>query len=331
MARIDISKLVAEINAKYSNKKKSRACFIPGIDNSMPTDVDFWLKTKCLPLNVILGQGLPGKRIIEIAGTEGSGKSTLLMFLLAGAQKDGFYTLIYEPESSNCIDRMNELGIDTSEIIIIEGEYLEEFLENTKFIVEKIKRKDPEAKFVIGWDSLATTDAKEIFESGFGEGRLAAMARAMSQNFGRFNRFIQKNDVIFIAINQLRDKVGVMYGEKDTTPGGRTLRFYACIRLKTRFMCRVKNDEGDIIGIRTKITCIKNKVFSPFKSCIISLDFNKGIKGMDSILYSLKEVISGGFSYDGKTYKGDNRIRELIKSDKGARKEALRLIQKHTI
>jgi recombination protein RecA len=317
------AKIAKEVNSKC---KSGRVCFVFGQEEGMTTDVDYYLGTGCSPLDVILGKGLPNKRIIEISGAEGSGKSTLLSAIIASAQKKGIYPILFEPEGSNLSERLEEIGIEKDKLFILDCDTIEDFFDQLQKTIEGIKNHDKSAKILCGWDSLATTMSKAQFEGDFDSCQVATVARVMSNSIRKINRVIAKNDVILIIVNQVREKIGVMFGEKEITPGGRALKFYCSIRLKLSTAEKIKDSSGNIVGIKTRIETKKNKVFAPFKECIAVINFKKGIVNLDSIVASLKSCRSSGFTYGDRTYKGES-IRKLLKSDKGARKEALNQIR----
>ena len=203
---------------------------------------------------------------------------------------------------------------------------IEDFFDSMQKTIEEIKKHDSDARILVGWDSLASTMSRVQFEGDYDTANIASVARVMSNSIRKINRIISKCNVIFVVINQVREKIGIIFGDKEITPGGRALKFYCCIRLRLSIAEKIKDGSGNIIGIKTRITTVKNKVASPWKSCVVVIDFNNGIKNLDSIVASLKECNSSVFNFGDKIYKGE-QLKKLLKDSKEAREKAINIIR----
>lgn len=317
------SEIAKEINSHY---KKDRVCRVFGEGGGLSSDVSFWVPTGCSPIDAIVGKGLPGRRIIEIFGKESCGKSTLLLSIMATCQKkSGFYCILYDSEESNFASRLEQVGVDKGKLLVVEAETLEDFFNRIEMAVTTIKSKDPEAKIVIGWDSLASTSPKAEIEGEYGKTLMGVVARIMSQSLRKFSSSLCKDDVTLIVVNQIRDKIGG-WGASEDTPGGRALKFYSSVRLSMTKVEKIKDESGKIIGQKSTVTAVKNKVGNPFKFCKFYIDFSIGVDNVLSIIETLK-VYKIENEYEGRKYK-KGKFEELLRNDKEAVKYFTKMIRK---
>ncbi len=255
--------------------------------------------TGALALDLALGVGgLPRGRIVEIFGPESSGKSTLAMHVVAEAQRNGGVAAYIDAEHAMDPVYARAIGVNIDELLIAQPDTGEQALE----IADMLTRSGALDVLVI--DSVAALTPRAEIEGEMGDSHVGLQARLMSQALRKLTATLNKTDTIAIFINQLREKIGVIYGSPEVTPGGRALKFYSSVRIDIRRIESIK-DGVEVIGNRTRVKVVKNKVSSPFKTCEFDIMYGKGISREGSLLdvgVDLGLVKKSGAWY---TYEGE--------------------------
>ncbi len=256
------------------------------------------VSTGCLQLDMALGVGgLPRGRIIEVYGPESSGKTTVALHVVAEAQKAGGTCAFIDAEHALDPVYAKALGVDIDELYVSQPDNGEQALD----ICEALVRSG--AIDVVIIDSVAALVPKQEIEGDMGDSHVGLQARLMSQALRKLAGVIAKTNAMAIFINQLREKVGVVYGNPEVTTGGKALKFYASVRLDIRKSEALK-DGSTVIGNRTKIKVVKNKVAPPFRSCVVDMIFGEGISQASSLLElaverDLIKKAGAWYSYNG--------------------------------
>ncbi|NLD26715.1 MAG: recombinase RecA [Acholeplasmataceae bacterium] len=279
------------------------------------------IRTGSISLDMALGVGgYPKGRIIEIYGPESSGKTTFALHAIAEAQKAGGYAAFIDAEHALDPNYAKNLGVDINNLIISQPDTGEQALEITEHLIRS------NAIDVIVIDSVAALVPKVEIDGDMGDSHIGTQARLMSQAMRKLAGAISKSKTVAIFINQIREKVGVMFGSPETTSGGRALKFYATIRLDIRRVDAIKQGT-EIVGNLTRVRVVKNKVAPPFKSCEVDLIYGKGISYEGELLdlAVANEIIdkSGAWFYYNKETLGQGRenVKEYLRNNPNLCKE----------
>ncbi|TWP20294.1 recombinase RecA [TM7 phylum sp. oral taxon 348] len=300
------------------------------LGDAKKVDVEL-LSSGSLSLDLALGGGYPKGRIIEIYGPESSGKTTLTLHAIAEIQKQGGTAAFIDAEHALDPSYARKLGVDTENLLIAQPDNGEQALE----IAETLVRSNAVDLIVV--DSVAALTPQAEIDGDMGDSHMGLQARLMSQALRKLTGIINKSKATVIFINQIRMKIGVMFGNPETTTGGNALKFYASVRMDIRRTGQIKVGD-DIIGNRTKVKIVKNKIAPPFRLAEFDIMYNEGISKTGDILdlaaqYGVVEKSGAFYKYGGETIgqgrdktktflkdnpeimsEIDNKVREAVKS-----------------
>ncbi len=272
------------------------------------------IPTGCLSLDAAIGiGGVPRGRIVEVYGPESSGKTTICLQVIAEAQKAGGLAAFIDTEHALDINYAQRLGIDLNNLLLSQPEFGEQALE----IVETLVRSG--ALDVVVIDSVAALTPRVEIEGEMGDSQMGSQARLMSQAMRKLNAAIGRSKTTVMFTNQLRSKIGVIYGNPETTTGGNALKFYASVRIDIRRKEVIK-DGQDIIGNRVRVKIIKNKVAPPFKEVEFDIMYNEGISKIGDMIdvgteFGIISKSGSWYTYAGERVQGRDGLRKLLETD----------------
>lgn len=285
-----------------------------GANERLHKDIEA-ISTGSLSLDIALGiGGLPKGRIVEIYGPESSGKTTLALSVIAQAQKKGGVVAYVDAEHALDVSYARRLGVNTEDLLLSQPDTGEQALEITETLVRS------GAIDVLVIDSVAALVPRAEIEGEMGDSHMGLQARLMSQALRKLTAAINRSHTLVIFINQIRMKIGVMFGNPETTTGGNALKFYASVRLDVRRIGAIKNGE-EVIGSRTAVKVVKNKMAPPFTKTEFDLMYNQGISEEGDILdlavtANLVEKSGAWFSYNGERMgQGRDAAKEFLKAN----------------
>lgn len=317
-AKINLA--LKEIQSKFGEES------VMTFGDKKPAKMDV-IHTGSIGLDAALGVGgLPCGRIVEIYGPESSGKTTLTLHAIAEAQKAGGVAAFIDAEHALDPEYASRIGVNLKELIISQPDTGEQALE----IVESLVRSNSVDIIVI--DSVAALTPKDEIEGDMGQTHIGKQARLMSQALRKLTAVVAKSHTVVVFINQIRMQIGVMFGNPETTPGGRALKFYTSVRLDIRRIAQIKKGE-EVVGGRVRVKVVKNKVAAPFKNTEFDLLYNEGISKEGEIL-ALGEKFdilqkNGAFYKFGDVSlgRGYDAARTFLRENKPINNEILKLIR----
>jgi recombination protein RecA len=285
------------------------------------------ISTGCLSLDAALGVGgVPRGRIIEIFGPESSGKTTLTLHVVAEAQKAGGYAAFIDAEHAMDPEYAKNLGVNLDELLVSQPDSGEQSLEITETLVRS------GALDVIVVDSVAALVPRAELEGEMGYSHMGLQARLMSQALRKLTGTVNKSNTTVIFVNQIREKIGVMFGNPETTPGGRALKFYSSVRMDIRRITSLK-DGTNMVGNRTRVKVVKNKVAPPFKMTEFDIMYGKGISREGDIIDlaiqgEIFEKMGAWFSYgDMKIGQGKENSKKYLLDNPDIYKEIIEKVK----
>ncbi len=300
---------------------------LDGADSVQPVEV---ISTGCLAIDLALGvKGIPKGRIVEIFGAESSGKTTLALQVAAQAQAKGGVAAFIDAEHALDPAYAQKLGVKLTELLVSQPDSGEDALS----IAEVLIRSN--AVDVVVVDSVAALVPKAELEGAIGDSHIGLQARLMSQAMRKLTAAIHRSSTACIFINQIREKIGVMFGNPETTPGGRALKFYSSVRLDVRRVTSIKDAQDRVRGNRTRVTVVKNKVAPPFRKAEFDILYNEGISQAGSVvdIGLEKEILEKKGSWIGykaeRLGQGREQAIEEVKNNKKLQQELIdAIIQK---
>ena len=285
------------------------------------------ISTGCLSLDAALGVGgVPRGRIVEIFGPESSGKTTLTLHVVAEAQKAGGYAAFIDAEHAMDPEYAKNLGVNLDELLVSQPDSGEQSLEITETLVRS------GALDVIVIDSVAALVPRAELEGEMGDSHMGLQARLMSQALRKLTGTVNKSNTTVIFVNQIREKIGVMFGNPETTPGGRALKFYSSVRMDIRRITTLK-DGTNMVGNRTRVKVVKNKVAPPFKMTEFDIMYGKGISKEGDIIDlaiqgEIVEKMGAWFSYgDMKIGQGKENSKKYLLDNPDIYKEIIEKVK----
>ncbi|MGI6335387.1 MAG: recombinase RecA [Minisyncoccales bacterium] len=322
--KINLEEAISEIQEKYGEGA------IMKLKDAQKVNVDV-VPTGSLSLDLALGvMGIPRGRVIEIYGGESTGKTTLSLSIIAEAQKMGGVAAFIDAEHALDPDYAQRIGVNVDDLLISQPDSAEQGLQ----IVESLVRSGEVDVIVV--DSVAALVPKTEVAGEMGELQIGLQARLMSQALRKLSSIVSKTKTIVIFLNQTRMKIGIVFGNPETTPGGLALKFYSSVRIELKRIAQIKQGES-IIGNRIKVKIVKNKVAAPFKTAEFDIYYNEGIsKYSEAINLGVKEEIvkkSGAyFSYgDIKLGAGIEKAKEFLKENPKILKEIQEAIKEKNL
>ena len=323
---VEKDKALAQVLADIEKQFGKGAIMKLGEQKNMEIDV---VPSGSISLDIALGVGgYPKGRIIEIYGPESSGKTTFALHAIAEVQKEGGRAAFIDAEHSLDPVYASNLGVNIDELLLSQPDTGEQALEICDALVKS------EAVSIIVIDSVAALVPQAEIDGEMGDSHVGLQARLMSQALRKLSGSINKTNTIVIFINQLREKVGVMFGNPETTPGGKALKYYSSVRLDIRRGEQIKNG-NDVIGNRTNIKVVKNKVAPPFKSAAVDIMYGEGISQSGELVdlaaeAGIIEKSGAWYAYNGeKLAQGRENVKLLFKSNEDFRNEIETKVREH--
>ena len=329
MAKADASKDKAvELAVSQIERQYGKGSIMRLGEDSMPGAMPT-ISTGSLALDLALGVGgLPKGRVVEIFGPESSGKTTLALHVVAEAQKQGGVSAFIDAEHALDVHYAKRLGVKTDDLLISQPDTGEQALEITDILVRS------GAVDVIVIDSVAALVPKAEIEGEMGDAHMGLQARLMSQALRKLTATISKSNTIVVFVNQIRMKIGVMFGNPETTSGGNALKFYSSVRLDVRRIASIKQGQ-DVVGNRTKVRVVKNKVAPPFKEVEFDLIYGEGISREGDIIdlaveKNLVEKSGTWYAYhDQRIGQGRENAKQFLKENPKMREQMEQEILEH--
>ena len=282
--------LIKSLNKEHGSK----IAYNLSVDES-PTNIKQWIPTGSRQLDYLVANrrdgGIPEGRIIEIFGPPSIGKSHIAIQLARSVQEMGGIAVYIDTENATSIENLRRLGVDVSKrFVFVETACTEEVFKIAENTIKKTKAISTDVPVLIIWDSVAASTPKAELEGDYDKIAIGLQARAISKGMRKITQIIGAENITFVCLNQTRTKIGVMYGDPTTTPGGMAIPFHSSVRIKLGAGQQLKNKDGDIIGINVSAKTIKNKVGPPFRKCNFEIHFGLGIKEHEQLFDILRRA-----------------------------------------
>ena len=289
----ELDDFTSDLIKSLNKERGSRVAYNLSTDES-PTHVKRWISTGSKQLDYIISNqkdgGLPEGRIVEIFGPPSIGKSHIATQIAKSTQKMGGIVVYIDTENATSVENLRMLGVDiTKRFVYVDTHCTEEVLSIAESTIVKAKAMDKDVPVTIIWDSVAATSPKAELVGDYDKESIGLQARAISKGMRKITGVIANEKVLMVCLNQIRTKVGVMYGDPTTTPGGMAIPFHSSVRIKLGAGSQILNKDKEPIGINVSAKTIKNKVSAPFRSCQFEIHFGKGIKEHEQIFDLLRK------------------------------------------
>jgi len=281
--------LIKSLNKEHG----SRIAYNLEYDES-PTHVKRWIGTGSRQLDYIISNrrdgGLPEGRIIEIFGPPSIGKSHIAIQIARAAQHAGGIVVYIDTENATSVENLKLLGVNISKrFVYVDTHCTEEVLSIAESTIIKARAMQKDLPIVIIWDSVAASSPKAELVGDYDKNSIGLQARAISKGMRKITGVIGQTNTLFVILNQIRTKIGVLYGDPTTTPGGKAIPFHSSVRIKLGAGQQITNKEKEVIGIHVSAKTIKNKVAAPFRSCKFEIHFGKGIQEHEQVFDELRK------------------------------------------
>jgi len=291
------TELISSLNKEHGSKIAYNLAH-----DTSPTHVKRWISTGSRLLDYITANrhngGLPEGRIVEVFGPPGIGKSHIAIQVARSTQQMGGIVVYIDTENATSVENLSLLGVDiTKRFVYVDTHCTEEVLSIAESTILKAKAMDKDVPITIVWDSVAASSPKAELIGDYDKETIGLQARAISKGMRKITGVIANQNVLFLILNQIRTKIGVMYGDPTTTPGGKAIPFHSSVRIKLGAGQQIQDKNKNVVGIHVSAKTIKNKVSAPFRDCKFEIHFGIGIKEHEQIFDELrkhgKEVIDG--------------------------------------
>ena len=290
--------LIKSLNKEHGSKVAYNLAY-----DTSPTHVNRWISTGSKQLDYIIANrskgGLPEGRIVEIFGPPSIGKSHIAIQIARSTQAMGGIVVYIDTENATSVENLGLLGVDIKKrFVYVDTHCTEEVLSIAESTILKAKAMDKDVPVTIIWDSVAATSPKAELVGDYDKESIGLQARAISKGMRKITGVIANQNVLLICLNQIRTKIGVMYGDPTTTPGGKAIPFHSSVRIKLGAGQRIENKDKEVVGIHVSAKTIKNKVAPPFRTVNFEIHFGKGIKEHEQVFDLLRK--NGPEEVDGK-------------------------------
>ena len=291
--KIESDDFTADLIKSLNKEHGSRVAYNLETDES-PTHVKRWIGTGSQQLDYIVSNrrdgGLPEGRIVEIFGPPSIGKSHIAIQIARTTQQMGGIVVYIDTENATSVENLRLLGVDISRrFVYVDTHCTEEVLSIAESTIMKARAMNKDVPITIIWDSVAASSPKAELNGTYEQNSIGLQARAISKGMRKITGVIGETNTLFVILNQIRTKIGVMFGDPTTTPGGKAIPFHASVRIKLGAGQQIKNKDKEVIGINVSAKTIKNKVAAPFRSCNFEIHFGKGVYEHEQVFDLLRK------------------------------------------